>query len=168
MTQLSSTGPVGYRPIQIALHWLVFLLVAFLFFTGDNMTDAFQAMHRNGASAWSSIWVPIHITAGLIVLSAMIWRLALRQRYGAPPPAADEAQPLRLLATGVHSLLYLDLIVAPLVGLAAFFLAPRLGGAHHFLVRLPLIALVGLHVVGGLWHLIGLRDKIFQRMLRPV
>jgi len=164
----SKAAPTGYRAPQIALHWLVFLLVAFLFFTGDNMTDAFKAIHQNGATAWSSNWVPIHITAGLTVLGAMIWRLALRRRYGAPPPPADEARPLQILATGVHHLLYLDLLLAPLVGLAAFFVAPSLAGAHHFLVRLPLMVLVGLHVAGALWHFLISRDNVLQRMLRPV
>ena len=168
MSQVVGAAPQGYRASQIFLHWLVFLLVAFLFVTGDHMTDAFKAIHQNGASPWSSIWVPIHILAGLTVLGAMIWRLSLRLSYGAPPPPADEARPLQILATSIHHLLYLDLLLAPLVGLAAFFVAPGLAGAHHFLVRAPILVLVGLHVAGGLWHLIVSRDKIFQRMLRPV
>ena len=162
------SAPLGYRPLQIGLHWLVFLAVAFLFFTGDNMTDAFKAMEQNGASAWSSAWIPIHIAVGLFVFVAVVWRLVLRRVYGAPPPPADEPQPLRMAAVGVHYLLYLDLVAAPLIGLAAFFVAPGVAGAHHFLVRLPIMALVGLHVAGALWHLVVSRDKVFQRMLRPV
>ena len=159
-------APRGYRASQITLHWLVFVVVAFLFLTGDNMTDAFNAIHRSGAQPWSSVWVPIHIVAGVVVLGAMIWRMLLRRTYGAPP--ADEVRPFQILAAGVHYLLYLVLLLAPLVGLLAFFLLPSLAGAHHFLVRLPLLALVGLHVAGALWHALVSRDNVLQRMLRPI
>lgn len=164
----SSPSPAGYRLSQIALHWLVFALVAFLFFTGDNMSHAWRAMLKSGASTWASSWIPIHIACGLLVLVAMLARLALRHRYGAPQPLTEEAPPLRALATGIHHLLYLDLIAAPLVGLAAFFLAPKLGGVHEFLARLPIIVLVGLHVVGALYHRIFRRDGVMERMLRPI
>jgi cytochrome b561 len=35
----------GYSARQIALHWIVFVLVAFQFVIGDNMTDLFRAAH---------------------------------------------------------------------------------------------------------------------------
>ena len=158
-------APNGYRLPQILLHWLVFALVAFLFVTGDNMTDAFRAMLKTGAN---SIRIPIHIIAGLTVLAAMIARLALRRTYGAPPPPADEAAPLRMAASGVHGLLYLDLLLAPLVGLVAFFLVPAVGEVHEFMVRLPLMFLVGLHVLGALWHHFIKRDSVLARMVRPI
>lgn len=159
-----SAAPNGYRLPQILLHWLVFGLVAFLFFTGDNMTDAFRAMQKTGAN---SIWIPVHIAVGLTVLAAMIVRLLLRRRLGAPPPP-DEAAPLRWVAAGVHGLLYLDLLLAPLVGLVAFFLVPSVGGVHEFMVRLPLMVLVGLHVIGALWHHFIKRDGVMTRMVRPI
>ena len=160
-----SAVPNGYRRSQILLHWFVFVLVAFLFFTGDNMTDAFRAMLKTGAN---SVWIPVHIIAGLCVFAAMIARLALRRSLGAPPPPDDEAAPLRIAAIGVHGLLYLDLLLAPLVGLVAFFLAPSAGGVHEFMVRLPLMALVGLHVLGALWHHFIKRDSVMTRMVRPI
>lgn len=163
-----SPRPTGYRLSQIALHWLVFVLVAFMFFTGDNMTHAWRAMLKSGSSTWTSAWIPIHIGVGVIVLVATLSRLALRRRYGAPPPPANEKRALRVLAVGVHHLLYFDLVVAPLVGLAAFFVAPKLGGVHEFLVRLPIIVLVGLHVVGTIYHRVVLRDDVAMRMFKPV
>jgi len=168
MTPSTQPTPNGYRLSQIAVHWIVFGLVAFMFFTGDYMTDAWRAMTRSGATTWTSPWVPIHIVGGLLVFALMLARLALRRRYGAPPPPADEAPALRFLAVGVHHLLYFDLLVAPLVGLAAYFLFPKLGGVHEFLVRLPIIVLVGLHVVGALYHRFVLRSGVAERMLWPI
>jgi cytochrome b561 len=167
MSFATTRSPVGYKPSQIVLHWLAFALVTFLFFTGDNMTHAFNAMRKTGAPALSFPWIPIHIAAGLTVLVLMIWRLSLRLRVGAPPPPADEAAPLRWLAGGVHGLLYALLIAAPIGGLVGFFINPTAAEVHHFMVRAPLLALVTLHVVGAAWHLIFKRDNVMQRMLRP-
>ena len=158
----------GYRLSQIALHWLVFVLVAFLFFTGDNMSDAWRAMIKNGASAWGSAWVPIHIVVGLAVFAAMAARIWLRRRYGAPPPPEEETPALRVLALGVHHLTYLLLLLAPIVGLIAFLFLPSLAAAHTFMVRLPLLILVGLHMVGAIYHQFVLRDGLIARMLRPI
>ena len=168
MSNASVLAPQGYRTSQIGLHWLVFFLVAFLFLTGDNMTHAFKALQKSDGAASNSMWIPIHITCGLLVLGAMIWRLALRRRFGAPPPPAGEATPLRILATAVHHLLYLLFILAPIGGLIGFFLIPGVAELHHFVVRLPLMILVGLHVIGAVWHRLVLRDGVMQRMFRPV
>ncbi len=164
----TAAAPQGYRVSQIALHWLVFVLVTFLFFTGDNMTDAFDALNKSGGSAWNYGWIPIHITCGLLVLAAMIWRLALRSRFGAPRPPAEEPAALRILAVSVHHLLYLLLILAPIAGLIGFFFIPKVAGIHHLMVRLPLMVLVGLHVIGALWHHFGMRDNVLRRMVRPM
>jgi cytochrome b561 len=163
-----SVPPQGYRRPQIVLHWLVFLLVAFLFFTGDNMTDAFDAMRKSGGSAWSYAWIPIHMTAGVAVLVFMLWRLSLRRRFGAPPPPQDEPAPLRILAVSVHHLLYLLFILAPIGGLVGFFLIPKAADIHELMVRIPLMILVGLHVAGALWHQFVVRDNVLSRMWRPI
>ena len=164
----ASVPPQGYRRPQIVLHWLVFLLVDFLFLTGDNMTDAFDAVRKSGGSAWSYAWIPVHMAAGVAVLVFMLWRLSLRRRFGAPPPPQNEPAPLRILAISVHHLLYLLFILAPIGGLIGFFLIPGVAELHHFVVRLPLMILVGLHVIGAVWHRLVLRDGVMQRMFRPV
>jgi cytochrome b561 len=166
MSNAVGAAPQGYQTSQIYLHWAVFLLVAFLFLTGDNMTDAFKAWLKSGGQAWNSIWIPIHMTCGLLVLGSMVLRIALRRRFGAPPPTG--AALLRLLATGVHHLLYLLLILAPIGGLIGLFLFPGAAEIHHFLVRLPLMILVGLHVIGALWHRLVLHDGVLQRMFRRI
>lgn len=168
MSNTSVLAPQGYRTSQIVLHWVVFLLVAFLFVTGDNMTDAFTALRKSGGAAPNSLWIPVHIICGLLVLTAMVWRLVLRRRFGAPPPPAGEAAPLRILAKAVHFLLYLLFILAPIGGLIGFFLIPGVAEVHHFVVRLPLMILIGLHFIGALWHRFVLRDGVMQRMFRPV
>jgi cytochrome b561 len=156
----------GYSARQIALHWIVFVLVAFQFVIGDNMTHLFRAAHGGRPTDVGSIWAPVHIAVGLTILATMLWRLMLRRTVGAPP-AAKQHPALQGLATAVHVGLYVDLIGAALVGLAANFWLPELAGLHRLMVRPILFVLVALHVVGALWHWIVVRDDVMARMLRP-
>ncbi len=155
----------GYSARQIGLHWLVFVIVAFQFLMGDNMTHLFWAAHGGKATDVAPIWAPIHIFIGVLVLAAMLARLWLRRTDGVPPPVA-QAKPLEWLAAAVHVGLYLDLIVGALVGLAAYFLWPQLAWWHHLLMRPVLLWLVILHVLGALWHGYK-RDAVATRMIRP-
>ena len=156
----------GYSVRQIGLHWVVFLLVAFQFLVGGNMTELFRAAHGGKPTDVGVNWAPIHIVVGLAILAAMLWRLMLRHTVGAPPPAT-QFWALQWLAGAVHVGLYLDLIGAALVGLAAYFWQPSLAGLHHLLVRPILMILVGLHILGALWHWFVVRDGVMARMLWP-
>ena len=158
---------IGYSVQQIGLHWLVFLLVAYQWFTGDFMTDLFHAAHGGRPTDVSTEWGTIHLIVGVSVLALMIWRLGLRHSVGAPPPAKQHPA-LQWLASGVHVALYLDLIVGALVGLAAFFVWPQLAGLHHLMMRPVLLILFALHVVGALWHRFVVRDDVVTRMVRPM
>lgn len=156
----------GYSARQIALHWIVFVLVAFQWFTGDDMTDRFRAAHGGRPTDVASLWTPVHIAVGVAVLAVMLWRLFLRRAEGVPPPPKQHPA-LEFLASAVHVGLYLDLIGAALVGLIAYFWLPQLAALHHLMVRSILLALVGLHFVGALWHRFVVRDDVMTRILRP-
>jgi cytochrome b561 len=157
---------VGYSARQIALHWIVFVLVAFQFVMGDNMTHLFRAAHGGRPTDVGSIWAPVHIAVGIAILASMLWRLMLRRTVGAPP-AAKQHPALQALAAAVHVGLYVDLIGAALVGIAAYFWLPELAGLHRLMVRPILIVLFALHVVGALWHWFVVRDNVMARMMRP-
>jgi cytochrome b561 len=151
---------------QIWLHWLVFLFVAYQWFTGDNMTNLFRAAHGGRPTDVSTEWGTAHLVVGVFVLALMVWRLALRHTVGAPPPAKQHPA-LQWLASAVHVGLYLDLILGALVGLAAFFVWPQLAGLHHLMMRPILLVLFALHIVGALWHRFVVRDDVVTRMIRP-
>ena len=159
-------APVRYSSRQIALHWTVFVLVAFQFVMGDNMTDLFRAAHGGRPTDTSAIWAPIHIAVGILILIAMLARLALRRRDGVPKPP-KQAAVLQWLASAVHAGLYVDLIGAPIVGAIAYFLLPSFAGLHHLMTRQILVVLVALHLAGALWHWLVARDDVMTRMVRP-
>jgi cytochrome b561 len=156
----------GYSARQIGLHWLVFLLVAFQFVMGDNMSGLFRAAHGGRPTDVAPIWTVIHIVVGVAILAAMLWRLALRYREGAPL-AVPQHPVLEFLAKAVHVGLYADLIGAALVGLAAYFWLPRLGFLHELMTRQILIVLFALHVLGALYHFFVKGDEVMARMVRP-
>ena len=140
--------------------------MVFQFVMGDDMTDFFRAAHGGPPTDTSSIWAPVHIAVGLAILVAMLWRVVLRRTVGAPP-AAKQHPALQALAAAVHAGLYVDLIGAALVGLAANFWLPELAGLHRLMVRPILIVLFALHVAGALWHWFVVRDDVMARMMRP-
>lgn len=156
----------GYSLRQIGLHWVVFALVAYQWFTGDNMTDLFKAAHGGPPASVNPGWATIHVLVGVAVLLFMGWRLGLRHTEGAPP-AAKQHPALQALASAVHVGLYLDLILGALAGLVAYYWLPSFAGLHHLLMRPVLLALVALHVVGALWHRFVVKDDVMTRMIRP-
>ncbi len=165
-SQDAGRTPARYSSRQIALHWIVFALVAFQFVMGDNMTDLFRAAHGGRATDTSAVWAPIHIVVGILILIAMLARLWLRRLNGVPKPP-EQAAPLQWLAAAVHAGLYVDLIGAPIVGAIAYFLLPSFAGLHHLMTRQILLVLVALHVAGALWHWLIVRDGVMTRMIRP-
>ncbi len=156
----------GYSERQIGLHWFVFALVGYQWFTGDDMAQLFRAAHGGRPTGVAPAWGTAHIVVGVIVLLIMLWRLGLRHAEGAPPPPKQHP-PLQWLASAVHVGLYLDLILGALVGLAAYFWLPKLAGLHHLMMRPILLGLFALHVVGALWHRFVVRDDVMTRMVRP-
>jgi cytochrome b561 len=156
----------GYSGRQIALHWIVFVLVALQWFIGDDMTRLFRAAHGGPPTDLAPIWAPIHIAVGIAILALMLSRLGLRLADGTPAPPKQHPA-LEWLATAVHVGLYLDLIGAALVGLLAYFRLPQLAGLHHLMVRQILLVLFALHFAGALWHRFVVRDDVMTRMIRP-
>ena len=156
----------GYSARQIWLHWIVFLLVAYQWFTGDNMTNLFRAAHGGEPAAVNPGWATVHVIVGVAVFVLMVWRLALRHTEGAPP-APKQHPALQALASAVHIGLYLDLILGSLAGFVAYFWLPALSGVHHLLMRPVFLLLLALHVVGAIWHRFVVRDDVVTRMIRP-
>jgi cytochrome b561 len=160
------SAPAGYSTRQIALHWIVFVLVAFQFAIGNQMAHLFRAAHGGNPTHANPIWAPIHISVGILILVAMLARLTLRRLDGVP--AAPKQHPaLEWLAGAVHAGLYVDLIGAPIVGLIAYVWLPELAVLHQLMTRPILVVLFALHFAGALWHWLVVGDDVMTRILRP-
>lgn len=167
-----------YHPLSVILHWVIFLLFVVALATieyrddipkGDPLRDLLRTVHMH---------------AGQLVLILVVLRLLARKAFGVPPELAlPRVQ--RWGAAAVHLLLYAVMIGLPVTGI----LFTQAGGRDvvFFGMTLPVILakdmalrgpikefhefmgnavyfLVGLHVLGALWHQFFDRMPILQRM----
>lgn len=168
-----------YHPSSVILHWLIFILFVIALATieyrgevpkGEPLRDLLRA---------------IHMHAGQLVLILVIVRLLARRIFGVPSPLP--MPPLqRMLAHGVHLLLYIVMIGLPLSGIlftqaggkeVVFFgmTLPGLIGRNmairdplkelHELMGNAVYFLVGIHILGALWHQYVDKTPMLRRMM---
>lgn len=158
----------GYSAIQIALHWAVALLVLSQFITSDLMGGYFRALMRAGGDRpplGGAVW---HAVGGALILAFMVFRLAMRLVRGVPPDSPASAGWDRVLSRVVHFGLYTLLFALPLAGLGAYLIPSRAWGEVHETLTTVLLVLVGLHILGALYHQFFLKDRLIRRMMVPV
>ena len=168
----------GYGAIAILLHWITAVALAYLWFTAPD--DQGGRITVDSSS---------HIAAGgglaALFLARILWRLG-----SANPAPLSASTGLNTVASIVKMLLLLDILLivgtgmlgvwfagkpVSLFGLATLpnivgtnaSLAGPMRGLHSLSTNLILPALVGLHVLGALKHLVIDRDGTFGRMLWP-
>jgi cytochrome b561 len=178
MAQSSST--TGYGPVAKSLHWLIFALLAAQFLIGWIMPDIHRGTKPEGLIAW-------HLGVGATIIAVLMIRLAWRLYRPVPLDTATTPRWQNALAHATHWLLYLVLAIIVLLGWANASargypvtilgiiplppIAPvgssfglRAGDVHGLLTWV-LLGLIGLHLVGALYHRLILRDRVLQRML---
>jgi cytochrome b561 len=160
-------NPAYTRP-QIVLHWLIVALVAVQWLTKNAMHVLWHAI--TGAETipigfGDQIREALHMTSGLTILFLALMLLFLRRRDGSPP-LADMPDWARQAALWTHRGFYAVLIATPIVGTTAAAGIAAGAWAHVALTKL-LLALIGLHVLGALWHLAIRRDGIVRGMIVP-
>ncbi|MBX3572307.1 MAG: cytochrome b/b6 domain-containing protein [Mesorhizobium sp.] len=159
----------GYSPMQVALHWIVVVLVAFQFVAHDGIEESWRAWLRDGMRLPTDGWVLayLHIGAGILILILALARLYLRVTRGAPPPPADEPRLLQWAAEAIHGLIYLLLILLPVTGAAAWFFSVRTAANVHDILQNVLLLAIALHVSGALFQHFVRRSQVLMRMFRP-
>jgi cytochrome b561 len=161
-------------------HWLVVALVVVQFGVALTMPGFHRGKDPVGLSAW-------HLSIGATILAVMLVRLAWRLGHRAPPPPRTLPPVLRAVSRITHYLLYALLVLTPLLGwtyasaqgwhVALFGIVPLpalvptgspLGdalGDVHPIAAFVLLVVIGLHLLGALYHAVILRDRTLQRML---
>lgn len=167
-----------YSATAMALHWLLAVLLASMIGVGWYMVSIED-------EPGSGQFFTLHKSVGLVVLALVIWRLTWRLTHPPAPLPASVPTWQKRTAKASHGLLYAAMIAMPLLGLTGasfskngieFFglaipraLAPNHDLAEifftaHSVVAWILVALIGLHVLAALKHLLSDRDGVFQRM----
>lgn len=179
----NGSPPHVWNRVAQGLHWIVAAMLLAQFILGwltENAPDR-QAEFIFGRS---------HFQLGMLLAGLILMRLLWRLSNTAPPPLPDEPAWRRRLATTVHSLIYLTLIVLLISGyivwvhmrepmdLFGLVTVPTVfspvpdneslwAGAWyvHFFAGWTLVGLTILHVVAALYHQFVLRDGLVRRML---
>ena len=178
MPTMQASTPWRYSTPAILLHWLLALLIAFMAGLGWWMMTV---EHEPGGREWINLHQSVGLIVAALVLLRVLWRLFHRPE---PLPAGVPPWQARL-AHVVQWLLYAAMVVVPATGIVGslysrsglhFFgpstnagVTPARDTAHqyfeiHEVLVWVLVALVVLHGVAGLKHLLMDRDKVFQRM----
>jgi cytochrome b561 len=168
----------SYGSISILFHWLGALALAYLWFTGPDD-------HGGSASVATANHIAMGAGLGLFLLARIAWRMA----SVSPAPLSSNGM-LNTVATVVKMLLLIDILLILATGVlgvwfggqainafgsiplptlvppAPHFVGP-MRGLHSLSANLILPALIGLHVLGALKHLVIDRDGTFSRMIWP-
>lgn len=153
-----------YSRLQILLHWLVAVLVAFNYFYSDGMGDALDAKLDGVLIPTAEINPNIHVWVGVVVLALFVVRFTNRLLRGVPKAAGTGL--ISLLAEWVHRLLYLLLFIVPAMGAITWFGAFDATGELHALFANILLTIAGLHAAAALFHQFILKDGLILKMLR--
>lgn len=170
-----------YPAVMIFLHWAVALLIlAALILAWTTPEDEEGAR----AAQWM---IDLHRSLGLTVLAGVALRLLARGSLGAPPAEKTGNAVQQFLSRATHGLLYVVMIAMPLSGylfstakgdgvpvfgvltVPAVFAGGEtfrdIAWGFHTTGQLALYGLVGLHLLGVLYHQYVRRDGVAARMV---
>lgn len=152
----------GYSRLQIALHWLIAVLILATWFTHEGMGDALEARIETGILSPNP-----HAVMGLLVFVLVLIRVIVRHRQGAPGPVPGSSALAEAAALWGHRLLYLLMLLTPIGGAITWFGGiEALGEGHELLGNALMIVALG-HAVVAILHQLVLKDGTMTRMLRP-
>ena len=161
--------PGFYSPWQIALHWLVVLLVMAQYMTSGSIERTHHLPAGTQPDPTDLLLHAAHNYTGMFIVLLMVTRLALRWKLGAPEPlpAAGSRRMARFqqgFAQALHLAFYGLLIAQGVTGFIASYLWWPASTAHVILFR-ALFGLICLHIAGAMWHLFVTGDATMQRMI---
>jgi cytochrome b561 len=150
----------GYSGIQIALHWLVAILILVAWLSGEGAEEAMEAFEEGGVTGF----VP-HVAFGLSILTLVVVRILVRLSRGAPAAPGVPGSLSVLAADWGHRLLYLLMIAVPLGGASVFFLGLEVGEIHGLAANVLMLVVLG-HALMALYHQYVLKDGLLRRMMK--
>lgn len=151
-----------YRPIQVALHWLVAVLVIEQYATSGAIKRTHAAMIAGQPPDPTDLLLhTIHNRAGMAITGLMALRLLLRWRTGPTWRAQTFAA---RAAASAHAAFYGLIVAQGATGfIAAYFWWP-ISAAHVILFK-ALLALIAVHILAALWHHFARRDDTLTQMV---
>ena len=155
----------GYSGAQIALHWIIAILIVFNYIYSDGMGRALDARLEGVPATNLDLNPNIHVWIGVAVLVLCLIRLALRRIRGVP--VAGGSGMMQTLAEWGHRLMYALMILVPLMGGLTWFGRIEATGDIHALLANALMIVAGGHALMAIYHQFIVRDGLLTRMTRP-
>ena len=158
----------GYSVAQIALHWIIAVLIVVQIVLHEGMEAAYRAAQGGPAATESELLLSdLHVACGHRRLPAR--PAARRLAHPARRPAAAEAEhpALHIAARAVHVAFYAVILMMPVTGALAWFGGVGAMAAVHGAGMLLILVLLALHIAGALYHHFVLKTDVLRRMLRP-
>jgi cytochrome b561 len=182
-------GAVHYGRVAMLLHWYIAALVSFEFISAAS----FRLFSPGDLGYFHSAY-RLHMSAGMSLLALSICSVVWRVLHTYPSLPHDMSLLTRILAKGVHVLLYVFIFAASLIGwlilsarrsqaaLFGSFYWPNITSVSEFgysqrlhmndtlmpfhsIVAYAGLCLVALHVSAALYHHFWRGDQILTRML---
>jgi cytochrome b561 len=151
----------GYSGLQIALHWLIAILIPLAWLSSGGAEEAWDAMEE-GATA--PAFVP-HVAFGLAILALVVVRLIVRLRRGVPEaPGVPGSLQVKAADWG-HRLIYLLMIMVPLGGISIWFGGMDNGDVHGLFANVLMLVVLG-HALVALYHQYVVKDGLLRRMMK--
>jgi cytochrome b561 len=173
----SDQRPSEYGGLAIAFHWLIFFAVIALFVAVKYAGSLDKADPMRG------VIMDWHKAIGTVVLGLGVLRILWIRIHGAPE-LVPSPRITEVIARISHGLLYLLLLALPASGLAMVLAAGRgvtllgipplfaadkqlAGILHqaHETIFVATLAVVGIHIIGALWHQYFRHDSTLGRMV---
>lgn len=154
-----------YSRLQIALHWIIFLLIAAQFILHEPIAQAWHKI-EDGLPFEFHPLIAAHVFGGLLILVLVAWRIILRVKKGAPELPAEEPAALKLAAKATHLGLYILMLLMPISGAVAWFGGVFNAAEAHEVMKALMLLLIALHIAGALYQQFVLKTNIMSRM-RP-
>ena len=173
---------VRYAAPARLLHWITAALMAVIVVAG-----LWIAYFRPEDEPFELRLYNVHESLGVIVWLLTLIRVVYRRMHPPPPLPADTPAAIRFAARMSHLALYALLLTLPVVGflatnawgfpLSVFGVLPlpspvgkdealaKVLSAVHRIGALSIIALIGVHVAGALYHTFVRKDGLLKRML---
>lgn len=160
-----TSTPLTYRPAQIILHWVVVLGILAQWALHEPIVRVVEAMRIGVTPVGSDVtqaWV--HVSVGSAICLAVLARLYLRARFGAPAHAPGTPELQARMATWMHRALYATLLAMVVTGGLTWNGIAPLGDAH-FLINILLFALALAHAGAALFNQFVRKDGTMRRMM---
>jgi cytochrome b561 len=153
----------GYGAVQIALHWIIALLIPVQYLTGGSVERTHHAAHMGmEPDRWDIVQHLAHNYCGMAIGLLMGVRLLARLFSGAPTyPKSPSATAARAL----HLAFYAAIIGQACLGFVASYLTFSVAPLH-VAGSWIILGMVAAHVAAAVWHTLVLKDDTIDRMAR--